>query len=92
MSLEFEKKITLGNVLTMASMLVATAVAYANYRADITAHEVRIDALEKSRTSSDQRIDQHRAEFLAQLRDTRAEVKEVNHKLDRLIERGDNRR
>lgn len=45
--LRFDKTVSLGHVLTAASMLTGIAVAYTTYMVTITDHERRIELLEK---------------------------------------------
>lgn len=85
--MQFDNRITLGNWLTIATMLLTAGAAYTSYVATIADHHVRITTIEEQLKGTEMRALTSRSELLGSLRDTRTEVKEVNAKLDRLIER-----
>jgi Tfp pilus assembly protein PilN len=78
-SISFDKRISLGNVLTLLSLLGILAGSYVTYRVTISEHETRIQALELSM----QRQSSANSELSTMMYNIRQDVAVIRDRLER---------
>ena len=77
MSMKFENTVTLGNLLTAISMLLAGAAAYANMNERITKVEQAQIAAREANVREDDYFRDFKAEIKGSMADIRSEIKEL---------------